>query len=203
ELQPCFPRRVRHGADAPVVEEPAAVEDHALDAFFDRPLGDGFADRLGPLDVAAARRLVERALHRGLHRGRRHERLAAHVVDHLRVDVGHAPEHAEARPLGRPGDPLALPQLDADPAIVFGFDFHRLTLRPNPYFAPVFPAFFFKTSPVYRTPFCLYGSGLRKRRMFAATWPTSCRSTPVTEMCVCFSIAISMPAGMLNTTALE
>ena len=29
--------------------------------------------------------------------------------------------------------------------------------------------------------------------MFAATWPTSCRSTPVTVMCVCFSIATSMP----------
>src|SRR3989442_1177996 len=41
------------------------------------------------------------------------------------------------------------------------------------YLAPVLPAFFFNTSPVYRTPFCLYGSGLRRRRMLAATCPTS------------------------------
>jgi hypothetical protein len=29
------------------------------------------------------------------------------------------------------------------------------SLIPNPYFVPVLPAFFFKTSPVKRTPFCL------------------------------------------------
>src|SRR3954466_10930027 len=50
------------------------------------------------------------------------------------------------------------------------------------YFAPVLPAFFLSTSPVYRTPFCLYGSGLRRRRRLAATWPTSSRSTPATVM---------------------
>ena len=31
--------------------------------------------------------------------------------------------------------------------------------------------------------------------MLAATWPTSWRSTPVTVMCVCLSIAMSMPGG--------
>src|SRR5882757_11465106 len=85
EFQSRFARSVRHGADAPVVEEPAAVEHHAIDALFDRALGDHLADRLGPRQIAAARRLVERALHRRLDRRRRHQRLACQIVDHLRV----------------------------------------------------------------------------------------------------------------------
>jgi hypothetical protein len=35
-----------------VIEEPAAIEDDALDAFFDRPLGDRLADGSRP-DAAA------------------------------------------------------------------------------------------------------------------------------------------------------
>src|SRR5205807_321344 len=53
ELQPCFAGRIGHGADPPVIEEPAAVEHDALDALFDRPLGDRGADRLGALEIAA------------------------------------------------------------------------------------------------------------------------------------------------------
>ena len=41
------------------------------------------------------------------------------------------------------------------------------------------------------------------RRMFAAHCPTSCRSTPITVMCVCLSIVTSMPGGMSNTAACE
>src|SRR3954464_13190352 len=93
EFQSRFARSVRHGADAPVVQEPAAVEHHALDALFDRALRDHLADRFGALQVAAARPLVERGLCRRLDRRRRDQRLAAQVVDHLRVDVGHAAEH--------------------------------------------------------------------------------------------------------------
>src|SRR6476620_601406 len=76
EFQSGFARSVRHGADAPVIEKPAAVEHHALDALFDRALGDGPADRLGAGQVAAARRLVERTLHRRLDRRGRDQRLA-------------------------------------------------------------------------------------------------------------------------------
>ena len=36
-----------------MIEEPAAVEDHPLDALFDRSLGDRRADRFRALDVAA------------------------------------------------------------------------------------------------------------------------------------------------------
>src|SRR4029077_10045704 len=120
--------RVGHGADAPVIQKAAAVEHHALDALFDRALGDRLADRLGALDVAAAHGLVERTLQLRIDRRCRDQRLAGHVVDYLRVDVRHAAEHAQARPLFRSRNPLALPQLNADPAIVFGLNLHNVTL---------------------------------------------------------------------------
>src|SRR5207237_3977073 len=124
KLQTRFPRGVRHGADAPVIEEPAAVEHDALDALFDRALGDRLANRLGALDVAAAHACRERALEARVDARRRHQRLAAHVVDHLRVDMRHAPEHAQARALFRTGYPFPLPQLNAVAAIVLGLDLH-------------------------------------------------------------------------------
>jgi hypothetical protein len=65
----------------------------------------------------------------------------AQVVDALRVDVGHAAEHAQPRPLGRPVDPLPLPAANPLASIFDRLDLHG-------YFAPVFPAFFFSTSPV-------------------------------------------------------
>src|SRR3954447_12975729 len=129
EFQSRFARSVGHGADAPVVQEPAAVEYHALDALLDRALGDRLADRLRTLQIAAARRLVERTLDGRLDGRRGHQRLAAEVVDHLRVDVRHAAEHAQTRPLLGPGDPLALPQLDPDAPVVLGFDPHLLRPR--------------------------------------------------------------------------
>src|SRR6476661_139843 len=134
EFQSCFARGVRHGANAPVIEEAAAVEDHALDAFFDGPLGDRLANRLGALQVAAGHALLEGAFHRRFHARCRRERLAAQVVDDLRVDVRHAAEHAEARPLGGAGNPLALPQLNATAAIFLGFDLHATwppSFRPS------------------------------------------------------------------------
>src|SRR3954447_9190443 len=67
EFQSCFARGVRHGANAPVIEEAAAVEDHARDALFDGPLGDALADRLGALQVPAGYTLLEGAFHRRLH----------------------------------------------------------------------------------------------------------------------------------------
>src|SRR5581483_2115411 len=140
KLQPGFAGRVRHGANAPVIQKSTAVEDHARDAFFDRALGDRLADRFGALQVAAGDALAERRLDLGIHGRRRHERLTAQVVDHLRVDVRHAAEDREPRPFFGAHDALALTQLNAMAAIGQCFDPH--------YFAPVFPAFFFSTSPV-------------------------------------------------------
>src|SRR5919202_5397790 len=53
EFQSCFARGVRNGANAPVIEEPAAIEHDALDSLVDRALGDSAADRFGALHVAA------------------------------------------------------------------------------------------------------------------------------------------------------
>src|SRR5512132_270983 len=132
ELQAGFARRVGHRFDAAVIEEPVAIEHHALHALFLQPLGDGLADRLGAGDVATLGRLVERALHGRLGRGRRRDRLAVGVVHHLHVDVGDAAEHGEARALFRAAHPLADAELDPLAAVFLRLDTHA-------YFAPVLP----------------------------------------------------------------
>src|SRR5262245_18875443 len=100
ELQPCFARRVGDRLHAAVVQEAAAVEHHAADALGLQPLGDGLADRLGAAQVAGLRAVRELRLQRRLGRRGRHYRGARVVVDHLCVDVRHAAEHRQARPLG-------------------------------------------------------------------------------------------------------
>src|SRR3954447_7032561 len=60
EFQSRFARSVGHRADAPVGQEPGEVKYPARDALLDRALGDRLADRLRTLQIAAARRLVER-----------------------------------------------------------------------------------------------------------------------------------------------
>src|SRR5262249_30617469 len=133
ELQPCFTGRIGNGANPAVIEETAAVEHDAFNALLDRSLGNRAADRVCALDVAALHVLGERSLQLRIHARRRDERLAPHVVDHLRVDVADAAEHAQARPLLRSSDPLALPQLDPDASIVFRLYLHRcLTVRLTP-----------------------------------------------------------------------
>src|SRR5437773_3968960 len=117
EFQSGFPGRVGDGANAPVIQESAAIEDDAFDPLVDRALGDRLADHFGALQVPAAHRLLEHAFERRLDARRRRQRLAAHVVDDLRVDVADAPEHAQARTLFRAGDPLPLAQMDAHAAI--------------------------------------------------------------------------------------
>src|SRR5207247_3253113 len=129
-----------------------------------------------PFEVAAADAFGEHALERRLGARRGDERLAGHVVDHLRVDVRHAPEHRQTRPLLGARDPLALAKLNPLAPIGFRRDLH---------FAPVLPAFFLSTSPVYRPPFRLYGYGLRSRRYLAATYPPSCRAASVTAELGC------------------
>src|SRR5262245_41822251 len=79
ELQPGFPRRVRYGPNAAVVQKPAPVEDDPLDALVDRPLGDRLADRLGALDVAAAHPFGERSFERLIDARSRYQRLAAQI----------------------------------------------------------------------------------------------------------------------------
>ena len=52
-------------------------------------------------------------------------------------------------------------------------------------------------------PLPLYGSGLRKARILAATSPTSCLSAPVTRISVWVGVARVMPYGAVNMTGCE
>src|SRR5207342_2619785 len=63
------------------------------------------------------------------------------------------------------------------------------------HYLPAFPALRRTTSPSYRTPLPLYGSGLRSLRMFAATSPTCCLSMPDTVNRVGASTVKATPSG--------
>src|SRR5687768_12243589 len=63
ELQAGRTRGLGDGAHAPVIQEPVAIEHHLGDALFLEPLGDGRADHLRALDVAAGDALGHLALH--------------------------------------------------------------------------------------------------------------------------------------------
>src|SRR5436190_13556675 len=92
EFQTRLARRIRNRANTAVIQKAAAIEHHAFDPFVDRPFRDRLANGLGALQVSAADILRERALDPRLHTRCRRERLAFHVIDHLRVDVRHAAE---------------------------------------------------------------------------------------------------------------
>src|SRR3954447_11898310 len=130
KFQPCFACRLGHRANPPVIEVAAAIEHDARDAFFLQPIGDCLAERLRADDVAAAGRAAERALQRRLRARRRRDCRPAHVVDHLRVDMRDASEHAETRPLGSPADALALPQRDPNTAVLSRSYLHRQSQSP-------------------------------------------------------------------------
>ena len=69
--------------------------------------------------------VIEGALEYRLRTRRCSERGPSHIVNHLRVDVRHAPKHTEARTLGRAGNAFSLPQHDAVTAIFLGVDLHN------------------------------------------------------------------------------
>src|SRR5579875_1400925 len=51
-------------------------------------------------------------------------------------------------------------------------------------------------SSAYFTPLPLYGSGGRKLRISAATWPTCCLSIPLITISVGLGVAIAIPCGI-------
>src|SRR6185436_10742704 len=95
------------------------------------------------------------------------------VINHLGIDVFVTSKHSQARAHRRTGKGLP------DSAVNPDSNFICSQLRHD-YLPPAFPAFFFRSSPTYRIPLFLYGSGFFKDRIFAATCPTCCRSTPAT-----------------------
>ena len=158
-------------------------------------------DGLGALALPPLAPFVERRLQRRLDRRGRRDRRAGAVVDDLHVDVRHAAEHRQPRPLGRAGDALAQPQLDAVAAIFLRLESSSslLSLDSAADSSQALRTPHSSTSALTRPSCRPSSSALRRcsarpsactgracaaRRMLAATWPTSCRSTPVTVTCV-------------------
>src|SRR6266536_4585551 len=199
ELQPRFAGRVgerRHPAGVCVA---TAVEDDMGTTGVPGRLGQLLAELLGPRGLVAVGQLV---------RGRRQQRHALTVVDQLREQVPRGPGDDQTWTLRRAGDLLAQPEVPPrprDPAS------GRYAVRAagllddarRSHHLPVFPALRRTTSPWYRTPLPLYGSGRRSRRMFAATSPTFCLSMPSTENRVGFSTRDVIPSGADTRTGCE
>src|SRR6266849_4658068 len=103
---------------------------------------------------------------------------AAAIVDQLRVQVIEAAIHGEARPLRRPAHVHAHAAMALRAAyLAIGVLDHAAVFAP----LPALPALRRIFSPRYITPLPLYGSGGRRERMSAATWPTASFSMPETE----------------------
>src|SRR5690606_999996 len=196
ELQPAGARTLGEGGDAAVVPVAAAVEDDGAATGVLGALSDQLADLLRLLGLGALRRAQ-----RGVQGGGGHQGVALGVVHDLGDDVlGGAGDHQARTRLGA-GDLLADPQVPAGPggrARGGALADRGRALRHA--YLPAFPALERICSPWYRTPFFLYGSGLRRPRMFAATWPTSCLSIPSTCSRVGFSTRKVMPSGGSTTT---
>src|ERR1044072_5851998 len=126
-------------------------------------------------------------------------RLQAGTVAPLLALGRHRPEKPrQARPRLRARD--AVPDaIAADlPPLVL------VVLSARHYADPAaFPAFRRMYSPSYFTPLPLYGSGGRKPRISAATWPTCALFAPLIVRRVGFSTLIVMPSGDMKTTGCE
>src|SRR5687767_5421233 len=111
-----------------MVQVAVAIEDNLRDALVLQPLCDGLTDELRAGLVVAARLSAQSRLQRRLGRRRRCQRLAAHVVNDLHIDMRLAAIDGQPRTLLAAGDPLAEPQLDSRAAIFSSFDSHNLLL---------------------------------------------------------------------------
>ena len=100
ELQAGSSRAFGERADPPVVLEPGAVEDDALDAGCPGTLADELADLAGPLGLGAPAPRRD-----GLHRGGAGEGVPAGIVDDLGVDLVDAAEDRQAWSLAQTPPP--------------------------------------------------------------------------------------------------
>src|SRR2546429_750248 len=156
--------------DPPVIAISAAIEDRGLDPLRLRALAKQRSDGFGPLALLALAVLRVDAR-------RGDEGPARVVVDELRVDVRERAEHGETRPVRAAADLLAHALVPTDPALGSRFGCHYVFAAPT---LPALPALRRMYSPAYFTPFALYGSGSRRRRIFPGTSPTPPLSTPAT-----------------------
>src|SRR5262249_25475693 len=170
ELETALTRAVRDRTDAAVEQEPVAVKDDPLDALLEAAPRGEQPHLLGGAHVGG---LLQLSLQLGRQGGDGEQRAARRIRDHLRVHVSPAAEHRQPGPLlGSPhAPPHALPPPRAGRRLRVGR--HQ---RAAP--AAALPALRRSRSSAYLTPFPLYGSGGRSRRMAAATCPSSSRSAP-------------------------
>src|SRR3954467_5019419 len=205
EVQPALAGAVGQRSNAPGVPVAAPVEHDGGDPRRLRALGHQGADLTGQGGLVALG-----SAQTGVQRRRADQGTAERVVDHLDVDVPGGPVDHQARALGRAGDALAQPVVAAQPRdaargadvgahglvhpgtlLVLGCLCHHL---------PVFPTLRLTTSPWYRTPLPLYGSGLRILRILAATSPTCCLSMPLTRSRGGASTVKEIPSGARTIT---
>src|SRR5699024_1827896 len=116
QLQAGFAGALGERLDAALVYETAAVVDHFGDAFFQPLLGDGLANFLGRLDIAAV------ALEILVHAGSAGQGNALRVVDDLGVDVLGRAENIQTGTLGGAAD------LAADTAVTAKTSFVLISL---------------------------------------------------------------------------
>src|SRR5258708_22183938 len=174
-----------------MVQIAAAVEDNGLDACGDGALGHDTTHRGSGRGVGGG--ALELTLQLALDARRSHESVAARVVDHLRGDVVQAAVHGETGTGFDTLDPLA------DAAVALVARGTAIVLGEHVYLPfpalPDLPALRRRFSPRYSTPLPLYGSGLRKLRILAATCPTTSLSAPLTLICVGVGTSMLMPSG--------
>src|SRR3990172_7885526 len=125
EAEAAFASRLSQRLHAPVITEPAAVEDYGFDALLAGLLGQRLADECCHLALLLA--LGGRAHVRARVR-RRDQRVARAVVDDLDVDVVETAEHSQTRSIRRAGDGLPHAHVAASAGRAWGFgSTHRLS----------------------------------------------------------------------------
>src|SRR5664279_2254622 len=193
ELQSGAAGAVRQRGNAPVIGVATAIKDGC-----GHPCGDGaLADQLADLAGLGALVPVGGTQVRLQGRGRG-ERAAGRVVDQLGADVpGRASDH-QTRSFRAANYLLAQPEVAPGPRGA-----PRVGNGGCHDHLPVFPTLRLTTSPAYRTPLPLYGSGLRSLRMFAATSPTCRLSMPSTRNLIGDSTTKVMPFGASTGTGCE
>src|SRR5690554_6131871 len=98
EFQPAFTRAIRHGRNAPVIDETVPVEYDFIDPFLLNPLGQVFSDLAGLLDLLHVLIPLTK-----LHLNRRgaHKDISNHVVNNLNVDMLARAKQRNPRARGR------------------------------------------------------------------------------------------------------
>src|ERR1700739_335958 len=177
EFQPRFPGRSGQGFHTAVIHVTASIEDNLLDPGGAGALGNLFPNQLCRREIASSLELLASFL---VDRAGRDQRATGAVLDHLSVDMPVRAIHGKMGTVRRAGHARAhalmnSPAMRVARKLSDWFRCHDILLDcygPGLGAGAAFPAFFFKGSPVIRMPFCLYGSGGRKLRIFAQTWPT-------------------------------